>query len=212
MSAFKSVRKYLSLLSILFVLVVLSHLIAVYLFEGSQVAPERGGAVSVGFIGAPPSLGSAQFRKDPSADFVLRFLYRSLLRYDIDSQTMQGDLANCDLGKNFSEIRCFFKGEAKWSDGTPITKDDVLATYALFSETETNKRLQSALAKTTVEDSGDAIVFKTQNPNVDLLDVFTVPIISTKTAEAVREGTYRPESGPFSGPYVFEKRETEDVK
>jgi hypothetical protein len=121
MSAIKSVRKYLSLLSILFVLVTGVHLVTVYLYEGSEVAPERGGAVSVGFVGSSPSLSPAQFRTDPAADFVLRFLYRSLLRYDIGSRTMQGDLANCDLGKNFSEIRCYVKDGARWSDGTPIT-------------------------------------------------------------------------------------------
>jgi hypothetical protein len=70
--------------------------------------------------------------------------------------------------------------------------------------------LQSALAKTTVQTDGEAIVFKTANPNVDLLDVFTVPIISEKTVAAVRAGTYRSDAAVFSGPYVFEKRETEE--
>lgn len=123
---------------------------------------------------------------------------------------MRGDLANCDLGKSFSEIRCFFKGGSSWSDGTPITKADVLATYALFAETDLNKRLQSALSKTVIEDAGESVVFRTSSANVDLLDVFTVPIMNERAAKAVRDGSWRPESGPFSGPYVFERRETEE--
>lgn len=136
---------------------------------------------------------------------MLRFLYRSLLRYDLDTRTMQGDLANCDLGKNFAEIRCFFKSGALWSDGTPITKEDVLATYALFSETSANKVLQSALAKTVVSDGGDSIVFKTESANVDLLDVFTMPIISARMAEKIRSGNFSmADDAVYSGPFVLE--------
>lgn len=213
MSALRSVRKYFSILSTFFVGIAAVHLSAAYVFSDSKTVPEKGGAVSVGFVGNAPSANPAHFRKDPAGDFVLRFLYRSLLRYDVESRTMQGDLANCDLGKNFSQIRCFLKEGAKWSDGTPITKADVLATYALFAETDLNKRLQASLAKTTFEESENALVFKTANPNVDLLDVFTVPVVSVKMAERLRAGTFSPDSDAvYSGPFVFEKVETEESK
>lgn len=205
MSAFTSVRKYLAILSAFFVIMASLQLVVSYLFSDSKTVPEKGGAISVGFVGSAPGMGPVQFRKDPAGDFILRFLYRSLLRYDVESRTMQGDLANCDLGRNFSEIRCFFKQGAKWNDGTPLTKEDVVATYALFSETNVNKTLQAALAKTTVELDGDAIVFKTANPNVDLLDVFTMPIVSVKMADKIRAGTFSVENdATYSGPFVLE--------
>lgn len=126
---------------------------------------------------------------------------------------MQGDLANCDLGRNFSEIRCFFKQGPKWSDGTPITKADVVATYALYSETNANKAVQAALAKTTVEDDGEAIVFKTANPNVDLLDVFTLPIVSAKMAEKIRSGNFSMDTDAvYSGPFVLDNATPETGK
>lgn len=126
---------------------------------------------------------------------------------------MQGDLANCDLGRNFAEIRCFFKQGPKWSDGTPITKEDVVATYALYSETNANKTVQAALAKTTVEDDGEAIVFKTANPNVDLLDVFTLPIVSAKMAEKIRAGNFSMDADAvYSGPFVLDNATPESGK
>lgn len=205
MSALKSVRKYLAILSAFFVVASGLHLVVAYLYSDSKSVPEKGGAISVGFVGSAPAISPAFFRKEPAEDFILRFLYRSLLRYDLDTRTMQGDLANCDLGKNFAEIRCFFKSGALWSDGTPITKDDVLATYALFSETATNKVLQSALAKTTVSDEGNAIVFRTSSANVDLLDVFTMPVVSARMAEKIRSGNFSMASDAvYSGPFVLE--------
>ncbi|MFB0965603.1 MAG: ABC transporter substrate-binding protein [Patescibacteria group bacterium] len=213
MSAFTSVRKYLALLSAFFAVMATLHLVTSYLFSDSKTVPEKGGAISVGFVGSAPGVSPIQFRKDPAEDFILRFLYRSLLRYDIETRTMQGDLANCDLGRNFSEIRCFFKPGPKWNDGTPITKEDVLATYRLYSETNSNKTLQAALAKTTVEDDGEAIVFKTANPNVDLLDVFTLPIVSAKMADKVRAGNFSVENDAvYSGPFVLENSTPESGK
>lgn len=41
MSAFKSVRKYLSFLSLFFFILTVAHLSAVYVFEGSKTVPER---------------------------------------------------------------------------------------------------------------------------------------------------------------------------
>lgn len=205
MSALTSVRKYLAILSAFFVIISGIHLVTAYLYSDSNSVPEKGGAISIGFVGSAPAINPTLFRKEPSEDFILRFLYRSLLRYDLDTRTMQGDLANCDLGKNFAEIRCFFKSGALWSDGTPIIKEDVLATYALFSETPTNKALQSALAKTTVSDGGDSIIFRTESANVDLLDVFTVPIISVRMAEKIRSGDFSMATDAvYSGPFVLE--------
>lgn len=213
MSAYSSVRKYLALLSAFFVVMASAHLVVAYLFSDSRTVPESGGAISVGFVGSVPPVNPVQFRKDPASDFILKFLYRSLLRYDVSSRTMQGDLANCDLGKNFSEIRCFFKPDGKWSDGSQITKDDVLATYALYAETNVNKNLQNALAKTSIRDDGDAIVFKTANPNVDLLDVFTVPIIRSSMAEKIRAGKFDMASDAvYSGPFVLENPSSDNGK
>lgn len=213
MSAFTSVRKYLALLSAFFAVMATLHLVTAYLFSDSKTVPEKGGAISIGFVGSAPGVSPVHFRKEPAEDFVLRFLYRSLLRYDIESRTMQGDLANCDLGRNLSTIRCFFKQGPKWSDGTPITKEDVVATYALYSETNANKTLQAALAKTTVEDDGEAIVFKTANPNVDLLDVFTLPIVSVKMAEKIRAGNFTMDADAvYSGPFVLDNGTPETGK
>ena len=209
MSAFKQVRKYLAILSAFFVLAVLTHLTIVYLYDGSRVTPEHGGTVSIGVIGGLPNMNPVQFRMDTQNDFVLRFLYRSLLRYDTTTRTMQGDLANCDLGKNLSEIRCYFKDGAKWSDGTPITKDDVIATYNLLDGNDSNPTIAAALGKMSISEENNAIVFRTDTPNIDLLDVFTVPIVRKDLTKKFESGTPKAEEMVYSGPYTFEKHDTD---
>ena len=139
MSIYQTIKKYLLLLSVFFVAVTTAHLVFLYLSDGSVQTPEEGGTVNIGLIGTIPNLNPALYGTDPVSDYMLRFLSRSLLRYNIATKQMEGDLANCNLGKNFSEIKCYIKNDATWSDGKPVTKDDIMATYSLFQNTEINK-------------------------------------------------------------------------
>jgi hypothetical protein len=50
MSALKSVRKYLALLSAFFVVASGMHLVTAYLYSDSKTVPEKGGAISIGFV------------------------------------------------------------------------------------------------------------------------------------------------------------------
>ena len=54
-----------------------------------------------------------------------------------------------------------------------------------------------------------AIVFSTDKPNPDLLDIFTIPIIRKDVIEKFQASTLKTEDNIYSGPYVFEKRESD---
>lgn len=153
MSIYQTIKKYLLLLSVFFVVVIISHLVFAYFIEGSATTPEEGGTISIGLVGGVPNLNPALYGNDPVGDYMLHFLSRSLLRYNIQTKQMEGDLANCNLGKNFSEIKCYVKNDATWSDGTPVTKEDILATYSLFQTTEVNKTASKLLAGITITDA-----------------------------------------------------------
>ena len=132
MPIYQTIKKYFLFLSVFFVFVISAHLAFLYMSEDSIRSPEEGGTVNIGFIGAIPSLNPAAYGADPIGDYILRFLSRSVLRYNVHTKQMEGDIANCNLGENFSEIKCYVKNDAVWSDGTPITKEDILATYDML--------------------------------------------------------------------------------
>lgn len=64
---------------------------------------------------------------------------------------MEGDIANCNLGKNFSEIKCYIKKDQKWSDGTPISTEDILATYEMLQNNDINKTARKVLENITIQ-------------------------------------------------------------
>lgn len=57
------------------------HLVTAYLFSDSKTVPEKGGAISIGFVGSAPGVSPVHFQ-GTSRRLRARFLYRSL-RYDI---------------------------------------------------------------------------------------------------------------------------------
>jgi len=186
MSIYQKTKKYILILSVFFSLLVITHLIYLYLYNWSKVVPISWWTVSVWFVWNSPSLNPLEFSINPDNDYVLQFLYRSLIRYDIKTKKMEWDLANCDLWKNFSKIKCFVK---TW-DWTPITKDDVFGTYDLIKNTSVNKPLKAILDNIDITDKWDYIEFSSKNADVLLLDAFIVPIVKKEQVEKVKTSSW----------------------
>lgn len=209
MPIYQTIKKYFLFLSVFFVFAISAHLIFLYLSEDALRSPEEGGTVNIGIIGAVPSLNPATYGTDPIGDYLLRFLSRSLLRYNVETKQMEGDLANCNLGKNFSEIKCYVKNDAVWSDGTPVTKEDILATYTLFQTGDINKTAKKLLEDITIVDQGEYIQFSGK-ADVLVLDMLLYPIIQKGAVDKIKSGTFSVSENVASGPYIFEKRESDE--
>lgn len=210
MSIYQTIKKYFLFLSVFFVLVLGAHLIFLYVAEDALRSPTEGGTVNVGIIGAVPNLNPASYGTDPIGDYLLRFVSRSLLRYNVETKELEGDLANCNLGKNFSEIKCYVKNDALWSDGTPVTKADILATYDMFQNDDMNKSAKKLLENITIDDQGEYIQFSGKADAV-VLDMLLYPIIQKGVIDKIKNDSFSVSENLFSGPYMFEKREGADA-
>ncbi len=89
MQLYSRIKKYLFLLACIFSVATAAHIIALYIYEGAETVPEKGGTLTVGIIGGNPSLNPTQYRLDGGNDFALRFLYRGLLKYNIETGSME---------------------------------------------------------------------------------------------------------------------------
>lgn len=209
MSIYQTIKKYFLFLSVFFVFAISVHLIFLYVSEDAVRSPEEGGTVNIGFIGTVPNLNPATYGTDPVGDYLLRFLSRSLLRYNVETKQMEGDLANCNLGENFSEIKCYIKNDATWSNGAPITKEDILATYDMFQNSDMNKTAKKFLEGVAITDQGEYIQFSGK-ADVLVLDMLLYPIIEKGLVEKIKSNGFSVSENLSSGPYVFEKRESDE--
>ncbi len=205
MQLYARIKKYLILLTLSFIGMTSMHLLLLYLYEGAKIESEKGWTLTIGIIGGSLGLNPLQYLADWGNDFLLPFLYRSLIRFDWKVWDLTWDLANCDLS-NYAEIRCKLN-EGVWNTGEKITEDDILATYAFFAETQANKQISKALSKVALSSERGAIVFRTSVPSSEILPLLMIPIMKKEVTEKLRTESLKWDDTRYSWQYRFEKRE-----
>lgn len=208
MSIYSEIKKYLLFLVGFFCLLLVGHIIVLYFYSDAIEYPLPGGTVNVGILWEKPKLNVLNFdtkiENDPN-DTVLRFIYRWLVRFSPTDKKMVGDLASCDI-ENFPAVRCRLSQNALWNDGTAMTKEDVIKTYAFFREKALNEHTKSQISLIDVSENEGDIVFRFKTRDVTALQVLFLPIIREKDIVEWWNGDIN-DTLSFSGPYVFTNKE-----
>lgn len=208
MSIYSEIKKYLLFLVGFFCLLLVGHIIVLYFYSDAIEYPLPGGTVNVGILWEKPKLNVLNFdtkiENDPN-DTVLRFIYRWLVRFSPTDKKMVGDLASCDI-ENFPAVRCRLSQNALWNDGTAMTKEDVIKTYAFFREKALNEHTKSQISLIDVSENEGDIVFKFKTRDITALQALFLPIIREKDIVEWWNGDIN-DTLSFSGPYVFTNKE-----
>lgn len=209
---FKKLKKYLFFISILFFVFTFIHLVYSYVHSESKTIPKTGGSISEWLVWNFPSFNPLK-NLQGNNKYVVDFLYRSILTFDIDQNKVVGDIANCDISV-LTNIECVINNTAKWSDGTQISGEDVFATYQLIKETKSNQLISSLLESTEIEYNKNILVFKSSKKDINILNVFFQPIVNKKIIDSLSEenitGSFPSENGIYSGKYVLDSIKTNE--
>ncbi len=172
----KRLKKYLFLISIIFLVLTSIHLVYSYFYSDAKETPIKWWTISEGIIGKVPSLNP--LKADSSNNkYINSILYRSLLKFDIKQNKIIWDLAKCDI-ENLLSIECFLDTNAKWSNWEKITKKDVIKTFQIIKNSGVNPIISSLLKDTTIEEKDSSIIFKSTKRDINILNIFFQPIVS----------------------------------
>lgn len=196
-------KKYLFLISIIFIVLTTSHLIYSYIYSDAKETAIRGGTISEAIIGKTPSLNP--LKSNNSWDvYVNSILYRSLLNYDVVSQKISPDLAKCDI-KNLLKIECFLTTNSKWSNWESITNDDVIATFKTLKSSQVNSNMSNLLKNIDIKKTDTSIIFNNTKKDINVLKIFFQPIVSKKILNIISkkelEWNFSLQSGLYSWKY-----------
>lgn len=180
-------KKYLFLISVLFFLVSLTHLIYIYLYDDSKLVPIKWWTISEWLIWNFPSLNPLM-PLSWNNQYVVGLLYRSLLKYDVTEKKIVWDLATCDIS-NLLSIECYLKDNIFWSNWKPITTEDVISTYKIIQTTGVNKISSSLLEETQIEQKDNVIIFKNKKKDINFLNIFFQPILPNDTINSLSTET-----------------------
>ena len=179
------IKKYLFFISIVFLVLTSSHLWYKYIYHDSKEVAEKWGTISEAIIWKFPHLNPLKTTNDYN-DYINHILYRSLLTYSTKTQKIEWNITNCDIS-NLSKIECFLNNNVYWSDWTPITYDDIIATYNILKNSNINPIIKSILQNVNIEKTDSSIIFKTEKKDINTLNIFFQPILPKKVIENLDE-------------------------
>ncbi|MDC0506153.1 ABC transporter substrate-binding protein [Candidatus Gracilibacteria bacterium] len=198
-------KKYLFYVSVIFVIFTFTHLLNTYLYHDSELKPIKGGNISEGIIGEYPSLNPLKAEGGNNA-YLMHLLYRSLLKYDTATGKIAADIASCDIS-NLLRIECYLENGVKWSDGTEITANDIVATYKILQDSNISAVMSSLLANTEITQTQSSIVFTNPVKDINFLNIFFQPIlpenIINNLGETQLRGNFSPSTSLYSGRFFL---------
>ncbi len=207
MSIYSEIKKYLLYLVGAFCVLIIAHIGVLYLYHDAKHYPLPGGTLNIWIVGKMPTLDLTLVDtkiENNSNDTVLKFLFRGLLHYSIDDKKLVGDIASCGID-GFPTVRCTLNKNILWNDWSPLTIEDIIATYDYFRENAKNDGTKARLSVVSAtEDKGD-IVFQFKTRDATTMDVLMLPILrKSDIGETKNIKDYS-----FSGPYTYYSSEEE---
>ena len=195
--------------SVLFVAVLLG--ITGYIQHHSTYLPKEGGTYTEGVVGQPRYINPILASSSDADSDIARLVYSSLFKLD-SNLTLQNDLAESyELSKDNKTYTVRIKRNVLWSDGKPLTADDVVFTIQSIQSSQYASPLASSFQGVQVQKVDDYTVsFNLQQTTyAPFLSNLTVGIAPKHVWENIPPksvGLAEQELKPVgSGPYKFQE-------
>ena len=176
--------------------------------QGQNVTPQKGGTLIEGWSTEPQYLLPVR-SSDVYSNIANRLLFEGLLYRD-DKGKLQPNFVEKlpEISPDGLTYTFKLRSDIKWSDGTPVTPDDVVFTYQLYYDKKYDGLLGNSRPTATryiqsVTASGNTIIMQTTSRYAPFLDtiVSVYPIVPKKVLEG--KAAAQLNTDPFnSGPPI----------
>lgn len=211
---FKEKIVFLVLLSVFFLS---SSFLAInFYFKNTSIQPAQGGSLVEGIIGSPRLINPVYAAANDADRDLSELIFSGLMKYDSKNRII------LDLAENFqiSEEGKVYEFELKenlfWSDGKPLTADDILFTIKIIQNPDYKSPLRSNWLGVEAEKISDKqIRFKLKNPSAVFLENTALKILPKHIWETISSANFplvvynlKPVG---SGPFKFKSLEQDDM-
>ena len=207
MNSFLRYRKTMLITSSVLFGLFLVHLIGVYIYSNGKYVGLPGGSISVGIVADASTISPMNpllYGQNKYNDLIYNLLFRSLIRYNSETEIYEGDLANCDISQ-VKKIVCDLREDAIWSDGSKITVEDIIASTEIFAKNAINKNIQTVLKTAKISSTDDVITIESSAGNTTIIEALTYPILRSDVVDQIKNERLKKESYIVSGPFLFDE-------
>jgi len=156
----------------------LSFLLVDSYFKNTIIQPSTGGIYSEGIVGTPLFINPLYAVANDADRDLTELIYAGLMKYN-----GQGELVP-DLAKEYKILEdgrvfeFYLKDNLHWSDGAPLTADDVVFTVKAVQNPTLKSPLRASWLDVQVEKITDSVIqFKLKIPSANFLEKTTLKIL-----------------------------------
>jgi len=180
-----------------------------FYYHFTATRPDYGGSFSEGVIGEPRHINPLLAKTDADNDLT-ELIFSGLMKYN-DTGKLVPDLAKSyEISSDGLKYTVYIKEDAEWSDGKPVSADDIIFTIQTIQNSDYGSSLRINWQGVEVEKAGDyAVIFKLKNKYAQFLNNLTVKILPKHLWQdikpinfALSELNIKPIA---SGPFKFKK-------
>lgn len=140
--------------------------------------PAQGGSYTEGVIGTPQYVNPLFASGNDADDDLIRLIYAGLFRFNKEHYVVPDLAESLSVNPEGTEYVVTLKPNLRWSDGQPLTVDDILFTFALIQDPTFKSPLYSSFRSVTLDRVDDRTVkFTLKKPLAPFLSSLTVGII-----------------------------------
>ncbi|MCK5211637.1 hypothetical protein KAJ89_02960 [Candidatus Parcubacteria bacterium] len=158
----KYIKKYLSpkelwAIRLSFIVIFLSIVsLGVYFyFNNLQVVPVAGGVYSEGLIGSPKYINPLYSTVSDVDNDLSQLVYSSLFKRGPSGELVNDLISEYLISEDNKEYTFNIRSDVKWQDGTMLTADDILFTFAAIKDSQYKSPLKQSFIGVEAERLGD---------------------------------------------------------
>lgn len=187
-----------------------------FYLKNTDIVPAKGGSYTEGVIGAPRFINPVYAQADDVNRDLTELIYSGLMKYN-----EKGEIVT-DLAKEYNVLEdgaifeFYLKENLFWSDGTPLTADDVIFTIKTIQNPSLKSSIRASWLGVNLEKISDlGIRFELRNPSAVFLENCTLKIMPKHIWEGISDQNFplsiynlKPiGSGPYKTKEIIQDKE-----
>jgi ABC-type transport system substrate-binding protein len=147
-------------------------------FKYTEIRPKKGGAFVEGVVGSPRFINPVYASVSDVDRDLVELIFSGLMKYDHNGKLILDLAKNYEIKEGGRVYEVYLKENVFWSDGAPLTADDVIFTIKTVQSSEYKSPVIVNWLGVTVEKISDlGIRFTLRNPYGPFLENLTQKII-----------------------------------
>ena len=208
---FKALTKKEKIIFFVFLFLFLSSFLFLtmnFYFQNTEIKPAEGGIYIEGAVGSPRWINPLYAPSNDVDRDLTELIFSGLLKYDLNGKIIPDLARGYEILENGKIYEFYLKENLFWSDGKPLTADDVIFTIKSIQDPNVKSPLRGSWLGVKVEKISDfEILFELKNESSVFLENGTIKIIPKHIWENIS-----PQNFPLalynlkpigSGPYQF---------